>query len=304
MKPLVLAAMAAAFFLSAAALAPFGRRLDEKKRRLLSVFPPEKEFFSEELRTPFRQRFLRPALKKILSAFAFFNIFRRGDGKRLEKLSRELKMAGIGLSPAEFTVAKTLMQLVIAALAAVLAFRADSAPARLFIPAFGILIALLVPNFLLRRRIAARQEAIRDELPAVMDLLAVSMEAGLGLDASILRLYETRKTPLMQELVRPVRDVQMGRGRRDALRELGERNDVNELKTFAGSLIQAEQLGVSIKSVLVSQAEQLRTARKQRVEAKAMKAPVKMMIPTVVFIFPVMFIILLAPAVIRFAEAF
>ncbi|HPE16047.1 MAG TPA: type II secretion system F family protein [Oscillospiraceae bacterium] len=304
MKVLVLAAMTAAYFLCAAALAPLGRRLDEKKRRFLSVFPPEKEFMSEELHAPFRQRFLQPAAKKILSAFAFFNVFRRGDRKRLEKLARELKMAGIGLSPQEFTVAKTLLQLVIAALAAVFTLRVKSAPLRLFIPAFGILVALLLPSFLLRKRISVRQEAIRDELPAVMDLLVVSMEAGLGLDASILRLYEKRKTPLMQELVRPVRDVQMGLDRRSALKELGERNDVNELKIFAGSLVQAEQLGVSIKSVLVSQAEQLRTARKQRVEAKAMKAPVKMMIPTVIFIFPVMFIILLAPAVMRFAEAF
>ncbi len=179
-----------------------------------------------------------------------------------------------------------------------------AAQMRPLIAAIGLLIAAAVPGYLLKSKITARQNAIRNALPDVMDLLVVSVEAGLGFDSAILRLYEKNKSALMQELVTSVKDVQMGLSRRSALKQMGERNDVQELKVFASAMIQAEQLGVSIKSVLVSQADQLRLARKQKTEAKAMKAPVKMMIPTVVFIFPVMFIILLGPAVLNFMNAF
>jgi tight adherence protein C len=96
----------------------------------------------------------------------------------------------------------------------------------------------------------------------------------------------------------------MGISRKSAFKALADRNDIAELRVFIGSLLQAEQLGVSVKSVLSAQANQLRQARKQKLEAKAMKAPVKMMLPTVVFIFPVLFIILLAPAVLKFMNTF
>lgn len=305
MRLLVLCAMAAAFFLVALLLYPLGKRLDQKKRRISAVFPPEKEFISEELHDPFFHRFVKPLLKKLLSAFSIFSLLRPGENKRAEKLARQLRMAGYSLSAQEYTVAKSLIQLAVVGGAIFLALRLPlDGQKKLLVAAFGLLLALLVPNYLLKSKVTARQNAIRNDLPSVMDLLVVSMEAGLGMDAAITQLYEKRKTPLMQELILPIRNVQMGLPRRDALKELGERNDVAELRTLASSLIQAEQLGVSIKSVLISQADQLRTAHKQRLEAKAMKAPVKMMLPTVAFIFPVMFIILLAPAILRFMETF
>jgi tight adherence protein C len=158
---------------------------------------------------------------------------------------------------------KSVAQLVTVSVAILLAARFDGKlNMKLLVALSGALLAVVVPNYLLKSKIAARRNAIRDELPCVMDLLVVSVEAGLGFDGAILQLYEKRrKSPLMQEIVLPVRDVQMGLSRRSALKNMGERNEVPELKILAGSLIQAEQLGVSIKSVLVALREQLRVDR-------------------------------------------
>ncbi|SBV97668.1 putative Type II secretion system F domain protein [uncultured Eubacteriales bacterium] len=305
MRVLVLCAMVTAFFLFSALLYPLGKHMERKTKRLRDLFPPAKEFINEELHEPFSQRFVKPLFKKLLAAFSLFSLLRPGENKRLEKLQRQLRMAGFSLSAQDYTVAKSLAQLAMVAIAVFLSIRLPiDGQNRLMVAALGLLLAVLAPNYLLKSKVTSRQKTILNELPSVMDLLVVSMEAGLGMDAAISQLYEKRKTPLMQELIVPIRNVQMGLSRRDALKEMGEASGIAELRTMASSLIQAEQLGVSIKSVLISQADQLRTAHKQRVEAKAMKAPVKMMIPTVAFIFPVMFIILLAPAIMRFMETF
>lgn len=305
MRVLVLCAMAAAFFLCSALLYPLGRHMERKRQRLRALFPPAREFINEALHEPFFHRFVKPLLKKLLAAVSLSSLLRPGESKRLEKLQRQLRMAGYSFSAQEYTVAKSLVQLAVVAMAVFLSIRLPlEGQSRMLMVAVGLLLAVLVPNYLLKGKVASRQKAILGELPSVMDLLVVSMEAGLGMDAAISQLYEKRKTPLMRELVLPIRNVQMGLSRRDALKEMGDASGIAELRTLASSLTQAEQLGVSIKSVLVSQADQLRTAHKQRVEAKAMKAPVKMMIPTVIFIFPVMFIILLAPAILRFMETF
>ena len=141
-----------------------------------------------------------------------------------------------------------------------------------------------------------RKEAILRELPDTMDVLVVSVEAGLGLDAAIVRQYAKNKSIVLTELYNAIREVQMGVPRRTALKEMADRCDVKELTAFITALLQADQLGVPIKSVLDVQAERLRVERKQRIQAQAAKAPIKIMLPTVAFIFPVIFIILLGPA--------
>ncbi len=146
-------------------------------------------------------------------------------------------------------------------------------------------------GFYLKARVKARKEAIVRELPDVMDLLVVSVEAGLGLDAAIVRQYSKNKNTVLTELSSAIREVQMGVSRKVALKEMADRCDVKQLTAFVTSLLQADQLGVSVKSVLETQAERLRTERKQSIQAKAAKAPIKIMLPTVGFIFPVIFII-------------
>jgi tight adherence protein C len=137
-----------------------------------------------------------------------------------------------------------------------------------------------------------------------MDLLVVSVEAGLGLDAAIVRQYSKNKCAVLAELNGAIREVQMGVPRKTALKEMADRCDVKQLSAFVTALLQADQLGVSVKSVLTAQAERLRVERKQRIQAKAIKAPIKIMLPTVAFIFPVIFIILLGPAAVNLISAF
>jgi tight adherence protein C len=171
-----------------------------------------------------------------------------------------------------------------------------------------LLVILCIPlygaNFYLKRRVKRRKEQIVNDLPDVMDLLVVSVTAGLGLDAAIARQHSKNKSVVLAELNGAIREVQMGVPRKVAFKEMADRCDVKQLTAFVTSLLQAEQLGVSVKSVLTVQADRLRVERKQRIQAKAMKAPIKIMLPTVGFIFPVIFIILLGPAVVNLIATF
>ena len=302
MKLLVLCCMVTAFLLLIILLAPLGYKLDSKWRRFSTVMPHKNNFMEETLHQPLSQRFLKPLANRLLS---FLHIFGSKNDKKNEKLERQVKSAGLSIGAKEFEMIKRVIQAIVF-IAALLFAVLLSVPIlqKLLVLICGVLVAVLVPDYYIKSRITARQASIRKNLPDIMDLLVVSVEAGLGFDSAIMRLYEHNRTPVMQELYQAVHDVQLGVHRRTALKEMADRCNVQEMKIFASSMIQAEQLGISIKSVLISQADQLRIARKQKTEAKAMKAPVKMMIPTVVFIFPVMFIILLAPAVLRFMNAF
>lgn len=303
MKIMVLSLMITAFFAVCAVLYPIGHRLDLKKRRLQAVCPQKPDFLGEELRRPFTERVLKPFSEKLFSIIS--RVSRpKTEAKRNQKLLRKLRLAGLDLQPAVFQTIRFSFFAVVMVGMLLLLRTALPLKIKLCTLALGTLIGVQLPFSVLRMRVARRQETIRRDMPDIMDLLMVSVEAGLGFDSAIVRLYEQKKTPLMQELMRSVKDVQMGLSRQSALREMGERNDVQELSTFAGSMIQAEQLGISIRNVLRAQADQLRLARKQRVEAKAMKAPIKMMLPIVVFIFPVMFIVLLAPSVVHFMQNF
>jgi len=168
----------------------------------------------------------------------------------------------------------------------------------------GFLIGYLFPDSWLKARAKRRQKEIQETLPDVLDLLTVSVEAGLGFDAALLKVVEKHKGAVAAEFLRVLQEIKMGRPRRDALRDLGRRNQVEDLSNFVASLVQADQLGISIGSVLRHQAAQMRQKRRQRAEEKAQKAPVKMMVPLVFFVFPGVFIVILGPAVIQVLENF
>jgi len=140
-------------------------------------------------------------------------------------------------------------------------------------------------------------------LPDVLDLLTVSVEAGLGFDAALLKVVEKQKGVLAEEFLRVLQEIKMGRPRREALRDLARRNKpAEDLSNVVASLVQADQLGISIGGVLRNQALQIRQKQRQRAEEKAQKAPIKMMIPLVFFVFPSIFIIVLGPAVIQIID--
>ncbi|MEW5920463.1 MAG: type II secretion system F family protein [Bacillota bacterium] len=153
----------------------------------------------------------------------------------------------------------------------------------------------------LRRR---REEEIEKTLPDTLDLLTVSMEAGLGFDGAMIKVAEKSSGILAGEFRRIIKENRMGKNRRDALRDMAARLGNENITSFAGAIIQAEQLGISFANVLRLQAEQVRRRRKQRIEEAALKAPVKMLIPLVLFIFPTIFIVLLGPATLKIISIF
>jgi tight adherence protein C len=166
-------------------------------------------------------------------------------------------------------------------------------------------IAFILPDLWLKEKVRAVRRGIMRELPDALDLLAASVEAGLGLEQAInVLLARGRPGFIFHELSEMMRTIRMGRSRRDALRKLSRRVDNPDFSTFITALVQAERLGVSIGATLKTQAVQLRTKRFQQIEKLALEAPVKLLFPLIVFIFPVVFIILFGPIIIRFMQGF
>ncbi|MEX0800449.1 MAG: type II secretion system F family protein [Dehalococcoidia bacterium] len=167
---------------------------------------------------------------------------------------------------------------------------------------FGIL-GWMIPGRWLKGKVKTRQKSVLKTLPDALDLVTTCVEAGLGLDAALARVAEKSQGPLADELTRMLRDVAMGKLRREALAEMIDRVAVDELTSFLNSIIQAEQLGVGIAQVLRVQADQMRTRRRQRAEQTAHEAPIKMIFPLVLFIFPAFMMVILGPAIIRIASS-
>jgi tight adherence protein C len=161
----------------------------------------------------------------------------------------------------------------------------------------------LFPRMWLKGKVKSRQKQVIKALPDAMDLITTCVEAGLGLDAALARVAEKSGGPLATELTHMLRDIAMGKMRREAMTELDERIGVEELSSFINSVIQAEQLGVGIAQVLRVQSDQLRTRRRQRAEQAAHEAPIKMLFPLVLFIFPAFLLVILGPAAIRIAQS-
>jgi tight adherence protein C len=173
----------------------------------------------------------------------------------------------------------------------------------LFTPALGA-VGFIAPDWVLNMRIRSRREAIRSELPDALDLLAVSVEAGLGFDGAVTKLTEHMQGPLVDEFALTLNEIRVGEARTVALRKMAERVDAPELSTFVRAVIQAEQLGISLGRILRVQAADARIRRQQAAEEKAMKAPIKMLFPTVFFIFPSIFIVVLGPAMLNIMKVF
>ena len=165
-------------------------------------------------------------------------------------------------------------------------------------------LGFVLPGFILGKILTARQKVILNSLPDVIDLLTVSVEAGLGFDGALLKVIDKKTGPLASEFDKVLQEIKVGRLKKDALRDMSQRVDLQDFTAFVGAVVQADQFGVGIANVLRIQAEQIRQKRRQRAQEKAMKAPIKMMIPMVLFIFPTLFIVLLGPVVIQLMEQF
>jgi tight adherence protein C len=166
----------------------------------------------------------------------------------------------------------------------------------------SLVLGFMMPKVWLDNRVRLRQKVILKSLPDAFDLITTCVEAGLGLEAALARVAEKVKGPFGEELTVMLQDVALGKLRRDALREVAERTGVPDLTSFINAVVQAETMGTSIAAVLRVQADQMRIRRRQRAEQEAQAAPIKMMFPLVLFIFPTMFIVILGPAAISIYE--
>ena len=166
------------------------------------------------------------------------------------------------------------------------------------------LFGYVLPNVLLYNAGSKREGLMRNALPDAMDLLTISVEAGLGFDAAVSRVAKNGDGPLNQEFARLLQEMQLGRGRTESMRGMAERTSLPDLKSFCLAMVQADSLGIPIARVLRIQSKEMRTKRRQRAEEKAQQVPVRMMIPLVLFILPCLFIVILGPAGIQIANTF
>jgi len=176
---------------------------------------------------------------------------------------------------------------------------------------FGLVIALvgaaigfIAPEFVINSRVRGRKDEMKTDLPNVLDLLSVCVEAGLGFDQALVKLNERMEGPLVDEFALVLHEMRIGQSRSAALKNLAERVDSPDVGQFARAIIQADQLGISLGRLLRVQATDARLKRQAAAEEKAMKSPIKMLFPTVIFIFPAMFIVILGPAMLNLMKLF
>jgi tight adherence protein C len=250
-----------------------------------------------ELSLPFSDRVIKPIFDKLGKVMT-----RRMQGGQQQAIQEKLNLAGRpgGLTAGGF-VALQLIALVLGlALGFGLAVLLALAPPLVYLaPVGGGVLGYLVPSITISRKIKKRKKSILLALPSALDLLTISVEAGLAFDAALARVTDKYRNVLASEFTQVLNEVRLGRPRLEALDDMGRRNKVEELNNFLQAIIQSEQLGVGIANVLRIQSEEIRRRRRQRAEEQGQKAPIKMLIPMVGCIFPTLFIVLLGPAILQ-----
>jgi tight adherence protein C len=252
-------------------------------------------------RLRFRERVLLPATASLAGLTLKLN-----PRTTLDSISARLLAAGMGrkLTPTTFLAIKSAGALGggFLGFAAGIAFVGSVAALPLAI-ALGLL-GFIAPGFVVSMRARKRRDEIRQQLPDALDLLAVSVEAGLGFDGAIAKLTEHMDGALAEEFSHTLGEMRIGESRHDALKKLAERAATPEVASFSRAIIQADQLGISLGRLLRLQASESRLKRQAAAEEKAMKSPIKMLFPTVIFIFPAMFIVILGPAMLNIMTLF
>jgi tight adherence protein C len=223
----------------------------------------------------------------------------------IQKLDHLLALAG---RPASLPLAKVLTAkpalALVAGLLALLLISSNPTKQFILLGIFVVVLAYFIPDLLLYSRGQERQKAMQLELANTLDQMLISVEAGLGFESAMQRAGENGKGPLAEELVRTLQDMQVGRSRREAYLALSERSSIPELRSFVKAIVQADAYGIALSGVLRTQAKVMRVKRRQRAEEKAMKLPVTVLFPLLFFIFPVLFIVILGPAVINVMATF
>lgn len=256
----------------------------------------------EELNRSFSDRVIKPLMESVGKS-----LIRLAPKEMISNLENKIIMAG---RPRDWDVnhwlvmeAALVLGLPVLILLTYIQLRIDI-KSIILVAGSAALIGLLFPNMSLNNKIRKRQSEVMKTLPDIMDLLTVSVEAGLSFDSALSKVAEKMPGTLAKEFEVVLQEMKVGKSKKDALYQMSDRIGIQDFRSFVSAVVQAEQLGVSLGKVLRIQSEQIRNNRKQIIQQKAMKAPVKMLIPMVVFIFPTIFIVILGPVVINLIDMF
>ena len=249
---------------------------------------------------PFRDRVVGPARDRLARLVLRIHPKTTLDGVRSRLLAAGLRT----VSPTSFLAAKAAVSIGALIFGMTLGGAVSGGIGVLVFGAGLGALGFLIPDFVVGSRARKRREGIRTQLPDALDLLAVSVEAGMGFDGAISKLIEHMDGPLSEEFGLTLNEIRIGESRQDALKKLSERADTPEISGFTRAIIQADQLGISLGRILRVQATDTRQRRQAAAEEKAMKAPIKMLFPTVLFIFPAMFLVILGPAFLNLSKVF
>ena len=244
----------------------------------------------------FIERIVLPVFRKFLS------IFRKFLPRNLvESVSKRLELAGIqdNVKVDVFLGIKFFMPFVFLLVLFFISIFFNVSTTLKMILLLLVPVSYIFPDYYLKSKTSKRQEGIRKSLPNALDLLTISVEAGLGFDMALYKVAENIKGTLGEEFKRVIKEMEIGLSRKEALRNLTKRTDVTDLNTFILSIIQADIFGISIGKVLRIQAGEMRIKRRQAAEEKGMKAPVKLVFPTILFLLPALMVIVLGPAILR-----
>jgi tight adherence protein C len=250
----------------------------------------------------FRERAVGP----FATSLARF-VLRLSPRSTIDSINTKLLSAGLGrkVSPTAYLAAKAILAAGGFAGGAFLTSAVGkSVGGSLVLTMLCASMGFFVPDLWVTMRARARKERIRAELPDALDLLAVSVEAGLGFDGAISKLTDHMDGPLAEEFSLTLGEMRIGESRQEALKKMAQRVDTPEVAAFSRAIVQADQLGISLGRILKVQAQDTRNRRQAAAEERAMKAPIKMLFPTVVFIFPAMFLVILGPAFLNLSKLF
>ena len=246
-----------------------------------------------ELQKPFTERFLRPAIERLGNLMS-----RSTPAKARQDLDNRLELAGRpgNLTPADFGAIRIVAAAIVAAIGLLLGLLMGSTLYAVVGLAVGTIVGYYAPVMWLKQKVDARRAAIQKGLPDAMDLLVIAVDAGLGFDAALARVTDKYKNALSDLFAKVLREVSLGRPRLEAMDEMGRSSGVDDLHNFIQAIIQSEQFGTGIGKILRIQADDMRRRRRQRAQEKAAQATLKMLLPMVGCIFPVLWIVLLGPA--------
>ncbi len=282
----------------------FWKRLQVKHRleMLNDTVGPHEIILGDRKKISFEERVIVPMKEKIAQSTK--RITPRGT---VEGIDKKLKAADYPLHLG-VTSWMALRGLVLLALPSAYYFLfmkyIETGTMKILVFLIVLLIANMLPNIFLKSRIRERKIKMTQQLPDILDLLTVSVEAGLSFDGAMEKVASKGVNEMTKEFGKAVKEISIGKTRRQALNDMSDRCDLPDLQVFISSIIQAEQMGVSIGKILRIQADNIRVKRRQRAQETALKAPVKMLFPLIFFIFPSLFIVLLGPALIKMRDMF